>query len=488
MLIKLCYLILILNNNLVVAPETKNNVNIAIIGAGMSGMAAGGKLIELGYNNITIFEASTRFGGRIMSIPYKDGFLQMGAQFINGDKNPIYDIGKYLNVIEDEYADLGHFNEARYFFGNCTVEKKDIQIFKEFIAPLDNKYRSIADKDEEASRIHTPESIYKIDYRRFLKKIKATDKQKNIYDAMSRSFRSYWEFEWASKWSDQSLRNLAEWNDLGDIGVSYSTNKYGYKAIVDYIKKRVPKEKYKFGIRINKIRYDNTGVYLSVNGEEINEKFDHVIVTSALGHLKIYHKMLFEPQLPKYKQKIIETVGFGSSQKIFFIYSKPFWKPQHVSISPLPIKNCNRKGDIDEIESELITFQVVNWSPNVLTAWIAGDGPLKMDELNDMELSEKVTKLFRDMFLNETIPFPEKIIRTKWHKNDLYNGSYSYVSKEQARLKIKHWELSMPVKINGNPRVLFAGEATHHRIFETAIGAYLSGRREAERIHFYHTN
>uniref|UniRef100_A0A0K0F326 Amino_oxidase domain-containing protein n=1 Tax=Strongyloides venezuelensis TaxID=75913 RepID=A0A0K0F326_STRVS len=453
----------------------------------MAGMSVGGRLMELGFENFTVFEASYRYGGRIMSVPYSGGFLQMGAQFINGNKNPIYDIGKRLGVIEGEYPDLGHFDEAEFFYGNCSICDEDIKKFREFIAPLDKKYRDIADNDEEASRFHTPESIYKIDYKNFLKNNNCTEGQKNIFDGMSRSFRSYWEFEWASKWTDQSLRNLAEWDDFGDIGVSYTTNKYGYKSILDYIKQRIPKEKYKFGIRINKIRYDDTGVYLSVNGEEMSEKFDHVIVTSALGHLKIYHKMLFEPELPRHKQKVIETIGFGSSQKIFFVYTKPFWNPKHTSISPLPIKDCNRRGEIDDIESELISFQVVNWAPNILMAWIAGDGPRRMDELNDMELSNKVTKLFRDMFLNETIPYPEKIIRTKWHKNDLFNGSYSYVSKEQARLKIKHWELSIPVKINNTPRILFAGEATHHRIFETAVGAYLTGRREAERLNFYYT-
>uniref|UniRef100_A0A0N4ZQM7 Amino_oxidase domain-containing protein n=1 Tax=Parastrongyloides trichosuri TaxID=131310 RepID=A0A0N4ZQM7_PARTI len=197
--------------------------------------------------------------------------------------------------------------------------------------------------------------------------------------------------------------------------------------------------------------------------------------------------MLFEPQLPRHKQKVIESIGFGSSQKIFFSYKEPFWNSTFTSITPLPIKNCNRKGDINNIENELISFQVVKWAPNVLMAWVAGDGPILMDELNDNELSSKVTNLFRDMFLNSTIPFPDTIIRTKWHKNDLFNGSYSYVSKKQANLKIKHWELSIPVKVERVPRILFAGEATHHRIFETAVGAYLTGRREAERIQIYYT-
>jgi hypothetical protein len=34
-------------------------------------------------------------------------------------------------------------------------------------------------------------------------------------------------------------------------------------------------------------------------------------------------------------------------------------------------------------------------------------------------------------------------------------------------------------------KLLFAGEATHSRIYQTTIGAYLSGRREVDRLMNY---
>ncbi|VDM81647.1 unnamed protein product [Strongylus vulgaris] len=83
---------------------------------------------------------------------------------------------------------------------------------------------------------------------------------------------------------------------------------------------------------------------------------------------------------------------------------------------------------------------------------------------------------------DQSIAPPSEIIRTKLTKNELLLGSYSYMSLAQAQARISHSRLSIPVKHNKRPVVLFAGEATHHRLFQTAIGAYLSGRREADRL------
>uniref|UniRef100_A0AC35UDW7 Amino_oxidase domain-containing protein n=1 Tax=Rhabditophanes sp. KR3021 TaxID=114890 RepID=A0AC35UDW7_9BILA len=467
--------------------KNEKKQKIAILGAGIAGLSAAKAFTEHGYEDIEVFEAGLEAGGRIQSIPYKDGFLQMAAQFINGEQNPIYKIAHKLGLITGEVSDLGNFDDTHYFAGNCSYSDKDMKAFKAFIEPLDNKYRTLADTDETASRKHTMFSIYDIDYQKFLADYKATPQQRNFFDAMTRSFRTYYEFEWASRWEDQSMRNLAEWNDLGAIGVSYTTSKIGYKGIIDYIKNETPKDKFRFNSRVTKIRYDKDGVYLSIGGKELDTRFDHVVVTAALGHLKAFHRHLFEPALPRHRQHVIETIGFGGSCKIFFVYERPFWPKEYRAISPLPIKDCNRKGQVNSIESELTTFEVVDWAPNVLTAWIAGHGPTKMDDLTDQQLSNHVTTLFRDMFINASIPAPQNIIRRLWHKNDLFNGSYSYVSKEQAAQNIHHWELSIPVKVNKVPRILFAGEATHHRIFQTAVGAYMSGIREVERLNYFYS-
>lgn len=78
---------------------------------------------------------------------------------------------------------------------------------------------------------------------------------------------------------------------------------------------------------------------------------------------------------------------------------------------------------------------------------------------------------------------PKRLIRTSWLRDDNFRGSYTYITPEAAKLQADPFELlARPVYLNKKPRVLFAGEATHSRIYQTTIGAYLSGRREADRL------
>lgn len=75
------------------------NTKIVIIGAGPAGISALAKLIENGYTNITLLEASDRIGGRIRSVPYKNGYIDLGAQFIHGAKgNIVYEMVKSSNI------------------------------------------------------------------------------------------------------------------------------------------------------------------------------------------------------------------------------------------------------------------------------------------------------------------------------------------------------------------------------------------------------
>ena len=44
--------------------------SIAIIGAGIAGLSAAQKLHENGFNDITVFDALDRIGGRVHTIPF----------------------------------------------------------------------------------------------------------------------------------------------------------------------------------------------------------------------------------------------------------------------------------------------------------------------------------------------------------------------------------------------------------------------------------
>lgn len=56
-------------------------MSILVIGAGIASIATVTKLMDFGFDNIKILEAENRMGGRIHTIPFADGLIEMGAQW-----------------------------------------------------------------------------------------------------------------------------------------------------------------------------------------------------------------------------------------------------------------------------------------------------------------------------------------------------------------------------------------------------------------------
>ncbi|KAF8354299.1 hypothetical protein PRIPAC_95922 [Pristionchus pacificus] len=422
---------------------------VAIIGAGMAGLSTARRLNELNIGSVDIYEALDRIGGRINSVPYFDGYIQHGAQFINGDKNPLYEIANELGVVSDVLGDLEHVEGGRFFYGDCKVTNDDLDLFTDFTAPLDPKYRAIAHEDDVVSRRDAIYDVYQRDYAEFLQTHNISGHRRHVFDALSLTFRSYWEFEWASDWKDQSLRNLVDWDDKGAVGVSFTTNKIGYKAIIEKVAEGRGSARLHLNSPIGNIKWDDLrGVILTFeNGTTVDTIYDYVIVTTSLGHLKKYHTSLFTPNVHRYRKRAIEKIGFGGSAKVFFRWANKFWNDEDHSIVTLAVKGCNGKDEVDAFDSEITTLQQLGWESNTMVAWIAGRGPRLFDEMEDEEISYRITDLMRRLTNNATLEAPELIVRQKLTKNKYLLGSYSYVS-----------------------------------VAQTAIGAFLSGRREADRL------
>jgi N1-acetylpolyamine oxidase len=67
------------------------------------------------------------------------------------------------------------------------------------------------------------------------------------------------------------------------------------------------------------------------DGEEIPSDF--VIVTLPLGFLK-NNPNFFIPELPLEKREAVERIGFGSINKVFLEFAKPFWVRSEGYIKP----------------------------------------------------------------------------------------------------------------------------------------------------------
>ncbi|KAI6190411.1 Spermine oxidase [Aphelenchoides bicaudatus] len=426
------------------------NVSIAIIGGGFSGLSAYQRLLSV----------------------ENDGYLQHGAQFINGEQNPIFEIAARMGLLTGNIEDDSLFENANYQTGSCRIETNHIDEFERFVDQLESDYMQLS-KDRQTWNL-TVGVLYRESYRIFINSKQRTKDELRSFEALSRFYQTYYEGEWSAPIEKLSLRNFAIWDDrTEDKASSYTLDKRGYAPILEELSQNLPSVH--LNSKIALIDYSGLKTRLKlIDGQFHSTEYDYVISTVPLGHLKAHAKHLFHPQLPKRKLDAISAFGFGSLLKVFLVYEKPFWSQNMTSLIPIFVDGC---GSESYLSRDLHTFEPLDWNKNVLVGWLSGEGPKNIDNLSDEELAKHITKHFRETVPDTNIPLPKQIIRTSWLRDDNFRGSYTYLTAEAAaRFQNDPFELlARPVYLNNRPRILFAGEATHSRIYQTVIGAYLSG-------------
>lgn len=151
---------------------TNSNVNVAIIGGGVAGLAAFRRLHGAGLKNLDLFEASDRLGGRVFPVPFEDGFLQQGAEYVESQGNPVYDLAKKLNLLIDswELSAESVFDSAVFKTGKCTLDEDQVEEFKKFAQEVETKLYELAESEDNWSK--TVGSVYKEKLNEYIKVIK----------------------------------------------------------------------------------------------------------------------------------------------------------------------------------------------------------------------------------------------------------------------------------------------------------------------------
>ncbi|NXL67429.1 PAOX oxidase, partial [Chordeiles acutipennis] len=218
---------------------------------------------------------------------------------------------------------------------------------------------------------------------------------------------------------------------------------------------------------------------------------DHVIVTIPLGFLKEHHQDFFQPPLPKQKAEAIRRLGFGTNNKIFLEFEKPFWEPQQQLLevvwedeSPLEEPSVDLEANWFKKLIGFVVLQPPEQHGHVLCGFIAGKESEYMETLSDAELLRTMTRVLRTLTGNPHLPAPRSVLRSRWHSAPYTRGSYSYVAVGSSGDDIDMLAQPLPEdpKDSRPLQLLFAGEATHRTFYSTTHGALLSGWREAERL------
>lgn len=145
---------------------------------------------------------------------------------------------------------------------------------------------------------------------------------------------------------------------------------------------------------------------------------DHVICTIPLGVLKERHKNLFNPKLPLYKQESIDALMFGTVDKIFLEYERPFLSVETSEIMLLwDDENQYSSSNTDSCSEEFFSknwykkiYSFAKISETLLLGWISGKEAEFMETLSHEEIGNKCTEILRLFLKDECVPKPRNCV------------------------------------------------------------------------------
>ncbi|KAK9496546.1 hypothetical protein O3M35_013171 [Rhynocoris fuscipes] len=455
---------------------------VVIVGAGMAGLSAAASLAQGGIKNIVILEAKQRAGGRIHSCRLGNVTVELGSEFIEGSciANPVYNLACMGRVILCSPERYKPYPEEYVTYDGRTIipETNVAETINEILFEAAGIFTS---KKDNYKNTNLEEFIMD----RLTKKLYRDLNPDQRYDFLliANGILNQIRTRWGA---DLSMLSLEQYGSQltapgGDIRLLR-----GASTILDPLISELPQNCIKYGKPVQCIRWSTVksvlprAVVSCCDGTDIDA--DYVICTVSLGVLKEYSETLFQPRLPGYKRKAIESLGYGNVNKIFVEYDRPFWvKAQETKLKiawatdQLKIRDNWVKG--------IGLIQEVKGRGNVLMCVVSGKEAVWTEEISDLQLAEEFTIFLRQVTGDPSIPCPIRINRSKWKSDVNFYGARTYM--KVGSLPRHNCDLAVPLPglcVDVPPIICFAGEATVPGHSSTMNGARISGIREAHRI------
>ncbi|KAJ0183318.1 hypothetical protein K1T71_001294 [Dendrolimus kikuchii] len=514
-------------------PCDTNKFNIIIIGCGMAGLSAANYFLKNGMEDFLILEARKRIGGRIISIPMKNHNVELGANWIHGVLgNPIFEIAMANNLVniinipkphkviaateDGKQVPFGVLHEIHEAYV-CFLRRCEEYFLCQYLPPPD---------------IHSVGEHINLETAIYLERLPSSEEKKLrrlIFDCLLKRETC---ISGCNSMDEIDLLELGSYTELQGGNIMLPS---GYSSILEPLIKNISPSKIFSAHPVNKIIWDS-GEHVSLRpqedmGEESEDSdqtviediskasdktanpgegpslidttkkpkkkhpnyvevicnngksfyANHVICTIPLGVLKEQVSSLFEPALPQYKIESIERLLFGTVDKIFLEYDRPFLNPEITEIMLLWENSQTPEDMSDSWYKKIYSFSKV--SETLLLGWVSGQEAEYMETLSMEEVATTCTKILRKFLNDPFVPEPQKCVCTSWRKQPYTRGSYTAIAVGASQSDIE--SLSQPLfrhVHDKKPVLLFAGEHTHSSFYSTAHGAYLSGQVAAKRL------
>ena len=411
------------------------------------------------------------------------GVLELGAQWLHGqDGNPLYHYAKERDLISNPDIDSGI--EGTGIFCTDSGQQLNNEDIDQVISYLNRIKDEISEFQLEPNQLVSAHRVFLKYFQEFIESEECPPLKRHLLWSL---FEWFMQFEVIDNscedMRDISLLSYTQYNECD--GIELINFKDGYQSVIDSLVEKIPSNWIRLSSAVKRIEICNKtlrlNLYIENTKNKTKESFDHLIITSSIGFLKRNLDTFFGFALPQTKVDIIKSIGFGTIDKIYLYFEKPFWKTEEKGFQLIWTK---RDHNLPVWVYDITGFDLVRGQSNVLVAWIGGNGAHLMEQVaSDLEVGHTCAQVLRLFIRNRDIECPSKVIRSKWSTNEYVCGAYSNRSLKFEALGYDIECLSEPItKPKGCPLVLFAGEATDRQHYSTTHGAMNSGLREAQRL------
>ncbi|KAG7306564.1 hypothetical protein JYU34_007933 [Plutella xylostella] len=492
---------------------TPHTYDVIVIGLGISGTTALAQLARGGLSVLGL-EATDRVGGRVKTVEFGDGVVELGAEWIHGTvNNRIYDI-----VLSVDQPVAPQDLTFRVYRSDGT--RGDDALVNELVDYCVGGLWNPNADEAEGLGDYVVRECNKYIQANHPALLKDTEFITEFYEFANLLMNNY---ESSNDWNDVTTSSTYE--DL-DGEQHMSWQRCGFKTLFDIVLNKhnngpgIPGADMQFNKPVSQIRWSKNPTepvqVTTADGHQYRAKT--VLVTVSVGVLKERHMKLFEPPLPEHKVEAIETLTIGVMDKIILSFAAPWWSEGESFI-----------GFIWRTEDKVLvpaedywTTRIFGASPprgagNALTLWTSGEVAKLVETLPEDVVRRKAVDLLR-RFIGDKVTEPTGMIRSTWYSNPYTRGSYTFDNRMRHqhprartylaepvvdtansnpntrgsytydnRMRHQHQRartrLAEPVVDSANrPKLLFAGEATNETHFSTVHGAYETGVREASRL------
>src|SRR3989338_1289003 len=469
--------------------KMEEQYDVAIIGAGVAGLAAAWELLKKGRKEgkevkLVVVEARERLGGRVNTRALGgEGALDVGASFIHGQQsNPVAELLKSHGVMTRHVNwEEGRFcGSASHGANAVRVETHADDKYFPITEMLDGakrkwgKSRSGRGKrrgggssrgavDEEPADISVRELIDG-----YLLPAQAQDGAARF--GLEWQLHECLEADWAADPRDMSARR---WGEDQQLGGGDCLVEGGYGQLIELLQQGV---QVRLGCQVHAIVRGNPaeakGVVIEL-ASGLSLRAHRAIVTLPAGVLKA-NAVEFHPPLPDGFSEALGLLGVSNLVWAHLLLESPWWPPAlsrqslvfnlHAS-SATTWPYILRRDDIPAAAGV----------PFVISLGAGGPEAHRIDGLSDAELLQEL-RLVLEQLTGIQPPESVALVRSRWAVDPLARGCYSYL---RVGFQPRHHRILCQ---SIDDQIFWAGEHTSNTFRATVHGAFISGLRVAREV------